>query len=430
MRGREVWYQFDGDASGRKTIGRMKKIAGEYDMILHIVYPPAGVKKGWSIADEVENGITEEWIEEIYNAEKQDKEERFLDDDNVFDFEILGYSGDDIVFYPHGKKKVTKYKASALTKGALMTLQDRSRYGDVFGKDEGGIHIIRIAEAKPIFKHSKIRGTGVWLDSGKIVINTGEYLLVDGNQQPLHYSPGEFIYEKDKFIPYCKEEAITTEEASKVSDMMDLIDFKHKVYCEILVGWMTVAPFGGAVKWKSYGWLVGPTGAGKTHILSRIVNPLCADRYGIFARGSSTPAGIRNKLSNNSILTVIDEMESDVKTIADKIDEILRIFREGSSDSGAVTLHGTSDGEGREWIVQSMALFASIGASMNHGADKNRFTQIVLDSPYSRDQREREKGNVRSGFSSWRKRRRFLLQSIVMRSTLELMSCSMRSWSP
>lgn len=78
-----------------------------------------------------------------------------------------------------------------------------------------------------------------------------------------------------------------------------------------------------------------------------------------------------------------DEMESDNNRQAEQIEQILTLFRGSSSgeESGGSTLHGSQDGEGKLWVMQSMACFASIGASMRHGADMDRFTIAELKPP-------------------------------------------------
>ena len=50
--GREVWYPFDADNAGRQAI---KRIIDDLHIQAHLVYPPAGVPKGWDHADAVQD---------------------------------------------------------------------------------------------------------------------------------------------------------------------------------------------------------------------------------------------------------------------------------------------------------------------------------------------------------------------------------------
>jgi hypothetical protein len=388
LQGNEIWYCFDADIPGRRSIEKIKHVCSEYDIKLNIVYPPQNVKKGWDHADAIEDGWSPEELKYlIENEANEDKvDSGFVDDERTFNFEILGYTtGGKIAFYPHGKKTITYLTMKSLSKNTLMELQDKNQYAEYFQREAGGVAwdcaintIARIAEAKPIFDSSKIRGTGAWKDGGKIVINTGKELIVEGKTRELYESPGDYIYQRDKELPYQTTDPLDLAEAKKLTDVCKKISWKKETYAQILAGWLTLAPFGGLLKWRPYVWLTGPLGTGKTWTLENIANKIVGNNFGIFARGTSSPAGIRNALGNNSIATIMDEMESDNPALAEKIEQNLRMFREGSSNTGAATLHGTVDGEGRAWYVQSMALFASIGAAMKHGADRSRFTEIVL----------------------------------------------------
>jgi putative DNA primase/helicase len=108
------------------------------------------------------------------------------------------------------------------------------------------------------------------------------------------------------------------------------------------------------------------------------MRPLFA-KFGIQAKGSSTPAGVRDALANCAIPIIMDEVESDNNKYSELIEQNLKIIREASSGDGISTLHGTIDGEGKQWTVITMAFLASIGAVIRHGADSNRFSVLVLE---------------------------------------------------
>lgn len=398
LRGREVWFVFDADLSGRKSIGKIKKVAKEFDIILHLVYPPVNVEKGYSLADSLaDNKLSDEEIEKIFSQAIKKEPEKFLDD-NPFEFKILGYSGEYITFYPFGSKKVVKHKATSLGKPTLITLMDRELWGEYYAKMEGGIawdtatnDILRAAERAPVFDPSIVRGSGAWMDNGKLVLNTGEKLIVDGVYRELHDSPGTFIYERGLPMPYTTKDPANLQDLKNISSLISKFNWKDKIYSTLLKGWILLAPFGGALRWRSHVWLTGRKGSGKSWILENILYKLLGENFGVMGFGTSTPAGVRNALCNTSKCTIMDEMESDNMKYAEYIDQILKAFREGSSGKGhgAATLHGTSDGEGQRWVVQSMACFSSIGAAIKHGADKSRFTILALDIEKNKKTRDK-----------------------------------------
>jgi putative DNA primase/helicase len=401
LAGREIWFPFDADTPGRKILNKVKKIAENNDIILHPVHPPLNVPKGWDIADAVTDGWTAEKIEEFLKKEpsKIETEKKYLDDENPYQFDILGYSGENIMFYPYGAKKVVKHKSTGINKSVMISLMDRAEWGNFYRKDDGGIawdaamnDLIRRAEQKPVFDPARVRGTGAWIDNGIFVVNDGEYLWYNGEQHELHDSPGHFVYERGKSSPYNVTAPMSTEESTKLIDILCKIKWKKKIDPSVMAGWILLAPFGGALRWRPHVWLTGAKGGGKSWILENIVYPMVGYEFGITGSGSSTTAGVRSGLSNSSLAAVLDEMETDNPKHMESIDQILRAFREGSSGAGggAATLHGTQDGEGRRWIVSSMAMCASIGAAMRHGADKSRFTvcELYVDPLEKKDIRE------------------------------------------
>lgn len=393
---REVFFWFDADFAGRSVVKKLRDL----DVKLHLVYPPINTAKGWDIADAIAEGWPVEKLRDHIKAGNGEHEQAFIDDESAFRFKILGYSGDQIVFYPYGSRKVTKFRASSLSKGVMMTLMDRSQWGQLYQKDGGGIawdaatnDILRRAEEKPVFAHTLIRGTGAWIDQGRVIVNTGEYLL-DGEQRlELYESDGDFVYERGKFAPYNTGDPMSSEEAAKLPRMLELVEWEHPSHPAILAGWLLLSPYGGALRWRPHVWMTGAKGSGKSWVMEHITYPICGYEFGVMGYGTSTPAGIRDSLGTSAVSTQMDEMESDNPKYSEYIDQNLKLFREGSSGKGlgAATLHGTQDGEGREWRTQSMALFASIGAGLRHGADRSRFTTITIRGSNRSPIAEREK---------------------------------------
>ena len=388
LRGRTVHFWPDADAAGRKAIKALREFATEFDINLEIIHPPVGVPKGWDLADAIQE---ERDIEAIISGKKDDVLlQRFLDDDVPLPFDIVGTSGSDIIFYPHGSNHIERFRSSALTKNALMVLADREQWGLYFSKAEGGIawdaavnFIIRKAEKAPVFDFTRVRGSGAWLEGDTVVVNTGSHLIINGEEKGLHESMGAYVYEKQAIIPYRTKDALETKDSAKLLDIIKRIDWTSEMSAYVLAGWLLLAPWGGVLRWRPHVWLVGPHGTGKSWIMEKVINPMVTKGFGIRGDGASTPAGVRQSLSNSSKPFVGDEMESDNTKFAEQIEQILKLFRGSSSGSeaGGSTLHGSADGEGKQWIMQSMACFASIGAAMTHGADMDRFTVLELKPP-------------------------------------------------
>ena len=385
LRGRTVHFWPDSDTPGRQAIKDLRELATQYDINLSVISTPVGVAKGWDLADAISEGRD---IKDIIEPSKKDHAEgsHFLDD-MPMPFEIMGTSGTDIIFYSHASNRIERYGASALTKFKLMTLAPREIWGEYYAKDEGGIawdaaidDIIQNGAKKPIFDWTRVRGAGAWIDGADTVLNTGEYLLIDGERKELHQRVGKYVYEKQAKIPYRIDDTLSLEQSANLLDCLNTIGWTLKAAPYALAGWVLLSAWGGLLRWRPHVWLVGPSGTGKSWIMEKVIYPIAVDGFGIKGDGWSTMAGVRQSLHNSAKCFMGDEMESDNKKNMEQIEQIVSLFRGSSSgqNSGGITLHGSQDGEGKQWVMQSMACFASVGADIKHSADANRFTVCEL----------------------------------------------------
>lgn len=381
LRGREVWYWFDPDSAGRKKLKKFQTACKAIDCIVHPVRSPAGKAPGWDVSDAIEEGWDKKRIIDHQEGKTEVKEEKTIEEG--FPFDIVGLDGDAIVFFPHDSKRISRCRMSALTKGFLFTLMPREDWGLYFQSDKGGIawdaaidFVVQKAKSAPIFESELVRGSGCWIDRGRVVAHTGEYLIIDGERHNLESRDTEYIYERGRAMPY---ETGKTCDSSVLLEITKKLRFKNKIDYLLLSGWLLLAPFAGALSWRPHAWISGPRGAGKTWILQNIVYKV-AIGFALKALGSSTPPGIRQALRNMSKAVVIDEAESDNKKQQEYVEEYLTMARQSSSggEDTAGIYHGSTNGEGVQWVIRSMFLFASIGANIKYGADADRTTKLNL----------------------------------------------------
>jgi putative DNA primase/helicase len=396
LRGRIVYRWIDPDAGGYKKLKQFKELANDLDITLHVVKsPPRKVK--WDIADAIEEGWTAEQLQKyIEEYEETTASESYIDDG--LDFKIIGVTNTDIFFFPRGSKIVKSYKQNGLTKNVLMTLMDRDTWGEYFAKQDGGIawdsavnYILRQAENAPFYYNTMIRGAGAWKDRGRLVINCGTHLLVDGIKTDLYDFDSDYIYEKKDNVPYSVTESFSSNYSMQLIDILKNIDFTHKTDHLILAGWLLLSAFGGALRWRPKVWLSGPRGAGKSYIIDEIITPIVGHDFGHISPGTSSEAAIRRQAGTNSLPNIHDEMESDNKQYAENINNILMFYRVGASGENGGIIKVADNGNIQKWISQCMALFASIGAAIKNGADRSRITVINLRPARPIEIKEREK---------------------------------------
>ena len=263
LTGRRVIFASDAD-----NVGRMLPlpVLKALDIDLYLTFNPPRVRKGWSIADAVGDGWTKEQINEfLETARPASKEEpvqggddfAFLDDDLPLPFKILGISGNRIYFYPFGSRIILDFSFGSLTKNNLIALADRMQWGKYFSNTSGKISwdaalnwVIRQAESKEIFDNNKVRRSGAWMDDGRIIVSTGEYLLVKGRRLDLSDIESDFTYERSSFIPYQVEKALSTgQELKEIVDLLSIDDDIEK-YC--LLGFLLLSPWCGVLAWRPH----------------------------------------------------------------------------------------------------------------------------------------------------------------------------------
>ncbi len=102
---------------------------------------------------------------------------------------------------------------------------------------------------------------------------------------------------------------------------------------------------------------------------------------GVFAQGNSTEAGIRQELRADALPVLIDEAESSDDKERTRMEAILSMIRQSSSESQAKTLKGTIGGSSSRYNIRSMFCLASINTNIDKKADIDRLTKLVILPP-------------------------------------------------
>ncbi len=87
---------------------------------------------------------------------------------------------------------------------------------------------------------------------------------------------------------------------------------------------------------------------------------------------------MRQKLQHDAIPVLYDEAESNNDKDSNRIQGALSLARQASTESEALTLKGTIDGEGRDYLIRSMFLIASIRVGIKQQADHERIAKLIL----------------------------------------------------
>jgi putative DNA primase/helicase len=318
-------------------------------------------------------------------------------------FKTLGYSktidGVAYWFYSVESRLVHCFTASSLSKNNLLSLAPAEHWEALFPGRSGfdatsaADNLMREAYDAGIFDAENIRGRGAWIDDGRVVVHSGDKLIVDGTQMRVTDIASDKIYEINRPLNLMRGPAINTQQGKAFIEMLSNITWERNVNAQLLAGWCVVAPVCGALQWRPHVWITGGAGTGKTWIMREVVGSIIG-KAALMLQGESTEAGIRQSLGHDARPVIFDEAEAEDKASADRIEKILNLMRASSAESEAVMLKGSASHEAKSFTIRSCFLFASIIYQARKQADLTRVTVLGLkrnrDNPVEQFDRLRE----------------------------------------
>lgn len=239
--------------------------------------------------------------------------------------------------------------------------------------------IVRKAHSRGVYDMERIRGRGAWTDKGRNIFHHGDYLSVDGVSCEISALDSHYVYEMSKALPDISDVELTDEEGMKLLDLAGEFSWDKPASAALMAGWCALAPIGGALAWRSHIWLTGGAGSGKTTILGKYINFL-TNGIRLFAQGNSSEAGIRQKLKSDALPVLFDESESNSERDGLRIQSVLSMVRQSSSESQAEVFKGSAGGDAMAFHIRSMFCLASIQVGIKFQADIERMTVLSLKS--------------------------------------------------
>lgn len=230
----------------------------------------------------------------------------------------------------------------------------------------------------------RVRGDGGWKDeTGRLVFHAGDTVLVADAQGHLHERrPGihdHLIYPKGNRQMRPAAEAIAGEHgpAAELLKLLSSWQWKRRktgLDAMLMLGWLTLAPIGGALRWRPSMWVTGDMATGKSTLQEVIFN-VQGGRSGIIQAADATGAGIWQALKFRSLPVALDEVEA--STNNERKEAIINLMR--ISASGAQLRRGGSDHHAVEFNVFAPFLFSSINVLPLPPQDISRLALLELD---------------------------------------------------
>ncbi len=300
----------------------------------------------------------------------------------------LGYDSGHYFFRSNINLQIQKLAASSLNQSGLTQLQPlkywAARYAQI-DKETGkpgrinwgkaANNLMQACHSKGIFRPDNIRGRGVWRDQDRTVYHMGRSLWVDGKIHPLH-DPSfktNYIYQLDREMKPLRMNDLDLDGCQKLIDVAAHIPFKNKSSYKMFAGWLAIAGIGGSLQWRPHFWVSGNTGSGKSYVIESIANRVL-DGYCQYIRGNTTEAGLRQKCGSSSMPVIFDEFESNDPKSAARVQSLLELLRQASSESAGIVARGTVSGDAMEFRPQWAAMVGSVVVNLSKAEDENRFT--------------------------------------------------------
>lgn len=309
-------------------------------------------------------------------------------------FVLLGFNGDDYYYQPKGSGQVTRLTRSGHNPTNLFGIAPIEHWEATYGRYNKDGELIGVSwmqcysdlmtEQHEVgcYDPSRIRGVGAWWDEGRTVFHLGDRLIVDGVKYSVkepHAS--EYIYQRlPKRDGPGAAEPLTDQEGANLAAIAERFHWETETSGVLLAGWTALAPICGALEWRPHVWLNAVAGSGKSSLMDLYVGPLLSD-MGFFVLGNTTEAGIRQKLKSDALPIVFDEAESNEKRDTDRMQGVLALARAASSEGRGVTVKGSVASEAMLFNVRSMFMLSSINMALKQGADRSRFSVLMLRIP-------------------------------------------------
>lgn len=413
-----IWpdHDLDGARAAHGYVHRGEAKPGIADLAVkagaagvRVVMPPADQPEGWDLADAEQQGWTGQqvidWIRgnlaEPHRLPEQRedkpttqpaKEQRPVDppakkpSGGLYDFvQPLGFNRGEFFYMSRDLRQVTALTAGAHTKNNLLGMAAMDVWKSFFpAKSEfdavaAADWLMEACRLRGIYDPGRVRGRGCWSDDGRTVLHLGDRLLVDGAEIDPREIGSRYVYEACARIEGPDADTLTPEERRLILELAKSFRWEIAGSAMLLVGWVVLAPICGALQWRPHIWLAGGSGSGKTTIQDDFITPLLAGMARYF-QGNSTEAGIRQTLQSDALPVVLDETEQNDQREQQRVQSILALARQASSDSGATTVKGGAQGDALSFHVRSMFAFASIQVGIKMQADTTRIAVLGLRS--------------------------------------------------
>ena len=308
----------------------------------------------------------------------------------------LGY--DDGVYYFWDYRSRDIVKITSFAKSQFLQVAPLEYWSNRYPSKSEGVNwtqatndLIDMSRKIGVFDPNRIRGGGVWLDEGRVVVNTGRELIVDHKKQSMSGTKSRYFWIQTPFKICDMAPRANLNDTKILIDVCSNLNWVDPKSGYLLAGWLAIARIAGALSIRPHIWLTGGSGTGKTTVMDRIIDPCLGYPKGkVHAQGASTEAGIRQTLKSSAVPVIFDEFETTGEHSKYRIASILELLRVSWSNHSGAIVKGSAGGSASTYTASFPALLSSIRVNLDNDADRSRYSVLEL-APHTNDQKQWER---------------------------------------
>ena len=307
-------------------------------------------------------------------------------------FTALGHDRGRFFFYTCEGRQVISlsardlHSAGELPKLAPLRWWEAAYPGkESFSVKAAGDALIRACYGAGVFDPDRQRGRGVWIDDGRVVLHLGDRLVIDGKAVPIADARSDYLYEQARPLRLEIDRPLSDDEGRALLRACCGVAWENPDRDgRLLAGWIMVALVCGAMAWRPHLWLVSEAGGGKSWVLDNIVKPLLRG-LALQVQSKTSEAGIRGDLGSDARPVIFDEAETQNEADRARMQHVLDLARQASSEDGGAIVKGTREGGSRSYRIRSCFVWASVNLGLTQAADESR-TLVLTIGPGTPDQ--------------------------------------------
>lgn len=230
----------------------------------------------------------------------------------------------------------------------------------------------------------KTRGRGAWLgDDGELIVHTGDAVLIfEANASPWElrqsHPPGLFggyVYPTgDRAGTPAEVDDPSVDPGDALMQLLETWNWRRgDLDAMLMLGWISAAMIGGALKWRPAVWLTGSRGTGKSTLQQEVIKPLFDGM--LIDVADTSPAFIYQTLGSQTLPVNVDELEPEADNR--RVMSVIKLARIAAS--GGRMGRGTEKHVAVDFILRSCFMFSSVLIPPMMGPDRSRLAILELN---------------------------------------------------